>query len=691
MCSTNPRTNLDFEDLCRQDSTFEHVQENIEVYLDILRQLVDIIRVLKDNTPLRQIKKQLLMRYNYLGRKIGSKGMPLKKAILLFVYRTGDTPVYPRIGKEDTPVEASGKTLGTEGSDPHNRVEVSPAEEEILLSFLQKAPSRNISGVTVVTVLTAPFPDGQKFSCKHDCYYCPAEPNQPRSYLMSEPAVARANRNEFDARRQTLDRLNTLHMNGHEIDKIEFILEGGTFTEYPADYLERFIRDLVYSVNTYFDTVRGVELREPMSVVEELRVNRTARVRISGICIETRPDVLLYPPLVENGEIIEQGGDWWIRMFRRWGVTRVQLGVQHTVDHILDGVNRGHDADTASRAIEHLKNQCFKVDIHLMPDLPGATPEMDVQMFEDVYHGTHFQADQIKVYPCQVVPWTRIEKWYRDGKYVPYAETDWEAFAEVVRYAMVECPPWIRLPRVMRDIPSKYIRGGKCVPNLRQVVTNAIAERGESVREIRSRECARHDDAIAELREGREVFMVRQYDTRNGREMFLSFETEDETALFGFCRLRLPGIVAQPDLEAKLVFGELRGLALIRELHVYGNVVRVGGGKQSGKQTFPRLCMGVDGVSPSPHLCSGVDGVSPSQHRGIGTRLLNKAEWIAWKAGYRGIAVISGCGVEEYYEKRGYRRIGAFMTKRFRVRPIDIMAMVGILVVYVLLVCWFVL
>jgi ELP3 family radical SAM enzyme/protein acetyltransferase len=690
----------------------------MEVYLDILRQLVDIIRVLKDNTPLRQIKKQLLMRYNYLGRKIGSKGMPLKKAILLFVYRTGDTPVYPHNKAGDTPVEASSKTLGTERSDPHNKVGdtpsllrgyagVSPAEEEILLSFLQKAPSRNISGVTVVTVLTAPFPDGQKFSCKHDCYYCPAEPNQPRSYLMSEPAVARANRNEFDARRQTLDRLNTLHMNGHEIDKIEFILEGGTFTEYPADYLERFIRDLVYSVNTYFDTVRGVELREPMSVVEELRVNRTAKVRISGICIETRPDVLLYPPLVkngENGETIEQGGDWWIKMFRRWGVTRVQLGVQHTVDHILDGVNRGHDADTASRAIEHLKNQCFKVDIHLMPDLPGASPEMDKQMFEDVYHGTHFQADQIKVYPCQVVPWTRIEKWYRDGKYVPYAETDWEAFAEVVRYAMVECPPWIRLPRVMRDIPSKYIRGGKCVPNLRQVVTNAIAERGEKVREIRSRECARHDDSIAELREGREMFMVRQYDTRNGREMFLSFETEDEKALFGFCRLRLPGMVGQPDLEAKLVFGELRGLALIRELHVYGNVVRVGGGKQSsgvdgvspsphlcsgvdGVSPSPHLCSGVDGVSPSPHLCSGVDGVSPSQHRGIGTRLLKKAEWIAWKAGYRGLAVISGCGVEEYYEKRGYKRVGAFMTKRFRVRPIDIMAMVSILMVYVLLVC----
>jgi ELP3 family radical SAM enzyme/protein acetyltransferase len=650
MCSTDPRTNLDFEDLCRQDSTFEHVEKNIEVYLDILHQLVDIIRVLKDNMPLRQIKKQLLMRYNYLGRKIGSKGMPLKKAILLFVYRTRDTP---------------------EGFD--NCVETSPEEEEILLAFLQKAPSRNISGVTVVTVLTAPFPDGQKFSCKHDCHYCPAEPNQPRSYLMSEPAVARANRNEFDARRQTLDRLNTLHMNGHEIDKIEFILEGGTFTEYPADYLERFIRDLVYSVNTYFDTVRGVELREPLSVVEELRENRTAKVRISGICIETRPDVLLYPPLVENGEVVEQGGDWWIRMFRRWGVTRVQLGVQHTVDHILDGVNRGHDADTASRAIEHLKNQCFKVDIHLMPDLPGTSPKMDMLMFDDVYRGTHFQADQIKVYPCQIVPWTRIEKWYRDGKYVPYAETDWEAFAEVVRYAMVECPPWIRLPRVMRDIPSKYIKGGKCVSNLRQVVTDAIAERGEKVREIRSRECARHDDAIVELREGREVFMKRQYDTRNGRELFLSFETEDESALFGFCRLRLPGIVGQLDLEAELVFGELRGLALIRELHVYGNVVGVSGG---GKQTFPHLCSGGGKQTFQTR----------SQHRGLGTKLLKKAEWNAWKVGYRGVAVISGCGVEEYYEKRGYRRVGAFMIKRFRVRPIDFAVIIGILVIYGLLV-----
>lgn len=612
---------MKFEDLCRQDNSFIDVEKNVGTYLDILNELIKIIDVLED-TPYKQIKKQLLMRFHYQTRVAGSAGIPVKKSILLFVYR--------KFGRVNT---------------------LSEDQERILLAFLQKTPSRNVSGVTVVTVLTAPFPDGQRFSCKHDCFYCPAEPNQPRSYLMQEPAVARANRNEFDARRQTLDRLNTLLMNGHEIDKVEFILEGGTFTEYPAEYLERFIRDLVYTVNTYFDTVETNSIREPTDIVTELRINRDARVRISGICVETRPDVLLYPA----GED-ERGGDWWIKMFRRWGVTRVQLGVQHTVDHILDGVNRGHDADTASRAIEHLKNQCFKVDIHLMPDLPGTTPEMDKQMFEDVYQGTHFQADQIKVYPCQVVPWTRIEKWYRDGKYLPYAETDWEAFADVVRYAMVECPPWVRMPRVMRDIPMKYISGGKCVPNLRQVVSKMMVERGETTREIRSRECARHDEAIDALQNGSISTIVREYDTRNGRENFLSIETEDEKAIFAFCRLRLPGKVSQMDLLPQtLVFNELRDMALIRELHVYGGVLKVGNKSDGGRH---------------------------SQHRGFGSKLLKKAEWIAWMNGYRGVAVISGCGVEGYYAKRGYSKIGDFMIKRFWLRLVDAVVISFIMLCY---------
>ena len=585
MCTPTSKNLLALEDLIQKDKAFEDIESNLEEYQDILLQLAH-----------SSTQKQYQL-YNTLMRR----SLHVKKSILNYVYR--------RYG--------CGETLTLD-------------QDNALRRFLQKVPARNLSGVTVVTVLTAPFPDGQKFSCKHDCYYCPAEPNQPRSYLMREPAVARANRNEFDARRQTLDRLDTLLMNGHEIDKIEFILEGGTYTEYPVDYLERFMRDLVYTVNVYFETVNKEDLREPLSIQQELKINRDARVKISGICVETRPDCLLYEP------------EWLIR-FRAWGVTRVQLGVQHICDHILEGVNRGHTAEQASRAIEMLKNNGFKVDIHLMPDLPGTAPDMDEWMFRQVYTTPHFQADQIKVYPCQVVPWTRIEKWHKAGKYVPYAETDWEGFMEVIKTAIVECPPWVRLPRVVRDIPMNYVSGGNDKPNLRQMITDQLKKEGRQVMEIRARESARHPQESIEHAE----YVEREYKTTTGTELFLSIETPK--ALFGFCRLRYPPTRKEHRDGLPMVFNELKNKALIRELHVYGQVTRV--------------------------------GTRGDQHRGIGSILLKYAEQLAWVRGYDGVAVISGCGVEGYYAKRGYTRSHSFMIKRFKFTIYEYFAFVAVFMI----------
>lgn len=579
MCTPSGQTDLlALEDLIEKDKSFDKIESNIEEYQTILLALIQ--------APTHKRNKV----YNSLMRR----KLHVKKSILNYVYRRHGCGVH-----------------------------LLPSQEKELLHFLQKVPARNISGVTVVTVLTAPFPDGQSFSCKHDCYYCPAEPNQPRSYLMREPAVARANRNQFDARRQTLDRLNTLLMNGHEIDKIEFILEGGTYTEYPVPYLERFMRDLVYTVNVYFETVNKEVLRRPLTIEEELSINRTARVKISGICVETRPDSLLYEP------------EWLIR-FRRWGVTRVQLGVQHICDHILEAVNRGHTAEQASQAIELLKNNGFKVDIHLMPDLPGSAPDMDEWMFREVYTSPRFQADQIKVYPCQVVPWTRIEKWHKSGKYVPYAETDWEGFMDVIKTAIVECPPWIRLPRVVRDIPMTYVSGGNDKPNLRQMVTEQLKKEGRHVMEIRAREAARHPREEFDRAE----YVEREYSTTTGTEMFLSMETPN--ALFGFCRLRLPPLQSS---TYPTLFPELSQKAFVRELHVYGQVTRV--------------------------------GMRGDQHRGIGTTLLTYAEQLAWIRGYTGVAVISGCGVEGYYAKRGYSRKGHFMVREFMLTVYGFFALLG--------------
>ena len=279
-------------------------------------------------------------------------------------------------------------------------------ENKYLIKLLMKKPANDISGINQITILTSPTPDGQNFSCKHDCFYCPNEPAhednnwtpQPRSYLSKEPAVQRANRNKFDPYDQTIDRMNSLLVCGHKCDKIEFIIEGGTFTEYPKRYLEKYFKMFIYAINTYFDSKPK---REPLTLEKEITLNKKAKSRIIGICIETRPDAIL-----ENDE----DGIPWIKTLLSWGVTRLQLGVQQIDNYILKKINRGHTIEKVIEAIEICKNNCFKIDIHLMPDLPYSNMTKDTHMFNAIYSCDKFKPDQIKIYPCEVVPWTKIEK-----------------------------------------------------------------------------------------------------------------------------------------------------------------------------------------------------------------------------------------------------------------------------------------
>ena len=505
----------------------------------------------------------------------------------------------------------------------------------ILKMLLRKKPMRNISGITSITVITAPFPDGQTFSCKHNCYYCPNEPAhkdngwqaQPRSYLYNEPAVLRANQHKFYAIGQMLNRMDTYFSNGHVVDKLEIIVEGGTYTEYPVDYLERYHRDLFYSANIYFDLRRlyanynnclneklDLELlhniRPPLSIAEEIKINKTAKVHIIGVCIETRPDAL---------------DDEWLWRFRRWGVTRVQLGAQHVDNKILKKINRGHTIEQLLWAMKYLKDNCFKIDIHIMPDLPGATPEIDKAMFDYVY--SVVCPDQMKVYPCEVVPWTIIEKWYKKGTYIPYFEKNNEDLIDVVRYSMTTCPNWIRLPRVIRDIPRSYIQCGNTVANLRQVIEKKLDDEGVISDEIRSREIGRHTKYYNKPANYNSYY----YYGNEGHEYFIAYESFDLRALFGFIRLRI--------VEEKnnfIIFDVLKKRGLIRELHVYGDNTAVNTYDKGG-----------------------------CQHTGIGTGLLTCAEITTMENGLYGIVVISGEGVKEYYEKKGYKEIDTFMVKDF--------------------------
>lgn len=297
--------------------------------------------------------------------------------------------------------------------------------------FLKSKTVRGLSGVMVVTVLTSPWPKTAEesygsivkrnihkddalsmpheaheltkqyktFSCKYLCDFCPTQPGQPKSYLEREPAVARANQHRFDAIEQFRDRGFTYLVNGHPFDKIELLVLGGTWSSYPKDYQEEFVRDLYYAANTFFDQNYKTNPRPKKLLFEEIKLNEDSICRIIGLTLETRPDQIKPEELIR---------------FRMFGVTRVQIGVQHFDDDILKYVNRGCYLKDTINAIKLLKDNCFKVDIHLMPDLPSSNPEKDRIMFEQLLNEENLQVDQIKVYPCAVVPWTRIEIWYKN-------------------------------------------------------------------------------------------------------------------------------------------------------------------------------------------------------------------------------------------------------------------------------------
>ena len=574
-CSTiNNNVSVELEDLfLNKRDDLEKIRDNQDIYKTIMYEIINWEAKFNYDAG-KSVIKEFNTYYNKLVRRYR---VYCKKNLLVYTYR---------------------KMIKNGEVDNHSPI----------WRLIQKRPARNLSGVTIITVLTSPNPDGQEFSCKHNCYYCPNEPGQPRSYLKQEPAVARANRNMFDPILQMEDRMNSLMLNGHEIDKLEIIIEGGTYTEYPPAYLERFHRNLIYAANTYFD----VEKRKPVSVEEEVRLNAVAKVRIIGICIETRPDAL-----------IDEEGNSWLKRFRHWGVTRVQLGVQHTSNTILKKINRGHTIEEAAEAITKLKDNCFKVDIHLMPDLPFSSPEKDKQMFDVVFRTPLLQPDQIKIYPCEVTPWTVIQKWHQTGKYKPYAQTNERALLDVVKYAMTICPPWIRLPRVIRDIPLTYIEGGNMYPNLRQMLMDEIQKEGKTTMDIRARECGRNPEYNVKD----SIFVIRKYDVTNAIEYFISCESRDKKCIFGFLRLRVNQTYDNTEFEC------LKDMAFIREVHVYGNLVPVGC-KKDGE----------------------------SQHMGIGKKLIAYAREITIAHRCHGMAVISGIGVTNYYHKLGFNDHGEYLV-----------------------------
>jgi len=481
--------------------------------------------------------------------------------------------------------------------------------------LIQKRAMRSQSGVLVCTVFTDAFPTyydsekkkvaTQKFSCKHDCFFCPSEPArvennwqaQPRSYLSNEPGVARACSVNYDCVAQMKVRMKQYQRMGHKIDKLEVLVLGGTWSEYPEDYQVEFCRNIYYSANTFFDRR---EERFPLET--EILLNENAKISIIGLTLETRPDAITLDE---------------IKNFRKYGCTRVQMGAQHTDDKILKMSNRGHTVQHTIDAIRLLKYNGYKIDLHVMPNLYGSSPETDIKMLSRILFDQELQADQLKLYPVSVVPWSKYEKMHKEGTYKPY---DDEKLKRVLIWVKSRMHPWIRLNRIIRDIPIDSISGGCQNPNMRQSLSKLV-----DCRCIRCREVKGGD--IGEM-----YLKIREYDGSHGREIFLSYESMNEKIIYGFLRLRF-----QKNIHPTLILPELYDSALIRELHVYGDLSRKG-------------------------------DLKGHQHNGIGSKLLKGAERISIKNGYKNIAVISGIGVRKYYRNRGYTKTTEFgyLIKTFR-------------------------
>jgi len=459
-----------------------------------------------------------------------------------------------------------------------------------LLARIRMKPMRSLSGVTVVTVLTKPYP------CPGKCIFCPTDARMPKSYLPDEPGAARALHHDFDPKEQVTARLEALKAVGHPTDKIELLILGGTWSAYAKDYQEWFVHRL-------FDALNGID---SATLEEAQRVNQKAAHRCVGLVVETRPDHVKPKELAQ---------------LRRLGVTKVQMGAQSFDDHILEINQRGHDVAATRKATALLRAAGFKIVLHWMPNLFGATPESDQKDFTKMWEG--FCPDEIKIYPTQLLKDAELYEYWKRGEFRPYTT---EELITLIADIKPTIPRYSRVNRVIRDIPSPHVVEGNRRTSLRMDIHKELKRRGTKCECVRCREVRgrKVDEDTLQYKE-----LIYQAD--GAEEHFLSFVTPKDR-LAGFLRLSLPG-ADSPETGLE----ELEGAAIIREVHVYGQSLEVGDSK---------------------------DGAA--QHIGLGTQLLEKAEEIARGRGYQKLVVISAVGTREYYAGRGFILGELYMTKSLK-------------------------
>jgi len=514
-------------------------------------------------------------------------------------------------------------------------------ERERFRDLLKRKPTRTISGVAVVAMMTKPFP------CPHGrCIYCPGGPTvgSPQSYTGKEPSALRAVQSAYHPYIIMMRRLKQLTDIGHDVDKVEVIIQGGTFPAVDLDYQEWFVKCAFKAMNDFphFKDIENLEeklvqliVKKDESVFEEdpafrgawekthrkpyyyledeQRKNEKAKVRMVGLTIETRPDWAF-----------ERHIDRMLRL----GTTRVELGVQTVFNFIHERTRRGHGVEEIVKATRLLRDAGLKINYHIMPGLPGSNFERDLYTFKAIFEDARFRPDMLKIYPTLVTADAPLYAWYKAGKYRPYTtEEAVELLVEAYKYF----PKWVRVMRIQRDIPAKLIVAGVKHSNLGQLVFNELVKRGIRPREIRFREVGHMMEKFGIEPEIEHIELLREdYDAAGGREIFLSFEDTKNDILIGFIRLRVPSERA----HRKEI--NCCPSAIVRELHVYGPLVPIGG-------------------KPKHEW----------QHRGYGRELLAEAERIAREEfDVRKMLVISGVGVRDYYRKFGYRKNGPYVAKR---------------------------
>ncbi|MBW0499606.1 hypothetical protein O181_039321 [Austropuccinia psidii MF-1] len=481
---------------------------------------------------------------------------------------------------------------------------VPPDLKSILLPKLRAKPIRTASGIAVVAVMSKPHRCPHIAMTGNICVYCPGGPDSDfeystQSYTGYEPTSMRAIRARYDPYEQSQGRVEQLRQLGHSVDKVEFIVMGGTFMSLPASYRDNFIAQLHNSLSGFTGT----------DLDEAVKYSELASTKCIGITIETRPDYCLEPHLTS---------------MLRYGCTRLEIGVQSVYEDVARDTNRGHTVRATCESFQKAKDAGFKVVSHMMPDLPNVGVERDLEQFKEYFENPAFRSDGLKIYPLLVIRGTGVYELWRTGRYKNYTPN---ALVDIVARILALIPPWTRVYRVQRDIPMPLVTSGVENGNLRELALQRLKDFGAVCRDIRHREVGIHEIHFKVRPE--EVELIRRdYVANGGWETFLSYEDCERDILIGLLRLRK--CTAEGTFRKELL--EDGPTSIVRELHVYGTAVPM--------------------HSRDP---------TKFQHQGFGTLLMEEAERIAREEhGSVKLAVISGVGVRHWYGKLGYKLDGPY-------------------------------